>query len=949
MERLSIRLIRWLVVLVAFGLMPLGIINYGVRQMIDDRWNTYVENQATRLGTIMENAQKSHVPEKFFYTVLAQFNNRLDQSGLDQRSRNQLARRFSERWRGLFDVFTLDASGTLTFPDELPAGVAVFSLKKLAEALRDLPSTSKVQAGRGLFRYFLGEDPPNQSLAVMHDEQQVVGINPLGKRSFFYGYSDHLGTLIAHVNTGVIPEWYTLRAFAERARRRLPQYAFGVWSLGEELVSASLKNSEKRAVMRALAELELSMTPWIERDGLLIRSHSLDASYRFWAVHRLNSGLQGNTLRLRVELYSLLFFLALAAFTFSWLVQGWRLRVSIRWKLIGLFGIASGLPLILLLVTGYDYLVRTEQVLKFEALRKLQDSLKMVDSRFPRFLHDCRKRILQTTAEAKAKQPVDFQKFVDSLDEMRDELGFFTPNVVKSDGTVYQGHRNSGDQGRDRLMLALAFEMMRRYNRNLGYAEDGGKQVKSVELALLNDAQIGGAVEGLFRGLGKFTRIHFGKNSRLVLLDFFLGENGRADALMMLAFATDRVFYRFLKKYQARYQKAFGFGTLYSFHERKQFMVPEDAFKQEWLDAFRLRLLTRREVISEEQTIQGVPHLIVGMPGKEMESFMLVQTIPTQAVTGVKEELKTRLTWLGGICLALALASGFLLAGQFLQPIASLTEGVQAIQAGMFRHRVPETLTHDELADLSDSFNTTLEKLQELSTARTLQESLFPVALLRLGCCEVFGKSVAATELGGDYFDYFAVGDRQIMLLIGDVAGHGTGSALQMAMAKTGMHFIVQIDPSPGKVCERLNHMILSCMRKKQMMTFFCALIDAETGVVRYANAGHNNPMLIRADGMVEEMASGGYPLGVRKTVAYAEKELQLNPGDRIWCYTDGLPECRDASDQDLGYDRLRSILRLAAEDTALETCDLVLRQCNEYRRGAPQGDDMTLILLKRS
>ncbi|HNV72136.1 MAG TPA: hypothetical protein PKO06_20685, partial [Candidatus Ozemobacteraceae bacterium] len=532
----------------------------------------------------------------------------------------------------------------------------------------------------------LGEDPPNQAIIGMHEERRVVSINPLGRRSYFYGYTDHRGTLIAHVNSGAVPEWYTMRAFAERARRKLPQCAFGVWILGEELSSPSMKRNEKQTIMRALAELELSMTPWIERDGLLIRSHSLDASYRFWGVRRLNLELQGLTLRARVELYSLLFFLMLAGFTFSWLVQGWRLRVSIRWKLMLLFGIASGLPLILLLVTGYDYLVRTEQVLKFETLRKLQDSLKMVDSRFPRFLHDCRKRLMGVTAAAKALQPVDLQRFVDSLDEMREELGFFTPVVVKSDGTVYQGHKSGNEKSGDRLMLALAFEMMRRYNRNLGYPEDvGGKAVKSVEMALLNDVQIGGAVEGLFRGLGKFTRIHFGKNSRLVLLDFFQGENGRADALMMLAFATDRVFYRFLMKYQARYQKAFGFGTLYSFHERKQFMVPEDAFKAEWLDNFRLRMLTRREVISEEQTIQGVPHLIVGMPGKEMESFMLVQTIPTAAVTGVKEELKTRLTWLGMICLALALASGLLLAGQFLQPIASLSEGVQAIQAGKFR------------------------------------------------------------------------------------------------------------------------------------------------------------------------------------------------------------------------------------------------------------------------
>ncbi|HNV72670.1 MAG TPA: hypothetical protein PKO06_23375, partial [Candidatus Ozemobacteraceae bacterium] len=138
-ERLSIRLTRWLIVLVAFGLMPLGIINYGVRQLTEDRWLRYVDSQAARLGTIMENAQKTHTPENFYYTVLAQLNDKLDAMDQNLEARRELAQRFTTRWRGVFDVFALDASGSLAFPPDLPGGISLFSLKKLAEALRELP------------------------------------------------------------------------------------------------------------------------------------------------------------------------------------------------------------------------------------------------------------------------------------------------------------------------------------------------------------------------------------------------------------------------------------------------------------------------------------------------------------------------------------------------------------------------------------------------------------------------------------------------------------------------------------------------------------------------------------------------------------------------------------------------------------------------------------------
>ena len=246
-------------------------------------------------------------------------------------------------------------------------------------------------------------------------------------------------------------------------------------------------------------------------------------------------------------------------------------------------------------------------------------------------------------------------------------------------------------------------------------------------------------------------------------------------------------------------------------------------------------------MLCDEVLVDGKTLLVSGMPGREVDRYYLIESTPLEGVIALKGKLRNNLVLFGVFSLALSLIVGFMLAGQFLRPIGDLSEGVRAIQEGRFQHRIGLTMT-DELGQLSTSFNSTMERLEELSVAHTVQESLFPVGALVHGCWEVYGRSVTATELGGDYYDYFALDDTYLIVLIGDVAGHGTASALLMAMAKALITVETKKDPHPVQVMEAINSMIFSAMRKKRMMTFFYGLLNINTGEMIYSNAGHNSP-----------------------------------------------------------------------------------------------------------
>lgn len=238
---------------------------------------------------------------------------------------------------------------------------------------------------------------------------------------------------------------------------------------------------------------------------------------------------------------------------------------------------------------------------------------------------------------------------------------------------------------------------------------------------------------------------------------------------------------------------------------------------------------------------------------------------------------------------------------------------------------------------------------RELEMARVLQRSLFPHDLPHIANLELAAINRPCHHVGGDYYDCQLVsngnGAANLLIAIGDVAGHGVPAALLMASVQATLRAEAQAGQSPNRVLSTLNERLCAIRRPDRFVSLFCAELDPRRRCLRYANGGHLHPILVRAQGPIERLDRGGLLLGIREPVAYEPGEVMLDPGDLLLLFTDGVIE-RGGPDGTFGELALQSFV---ARHRHLSAHDLLGRIFEEVDRVEQVGeaDDTTLFALK--
>jgi sigma-B regulation protein RsbU (phosphoserine phosphatase) len=318
---------------------------------------------------------------------------------------------------------------------------------------------------------------------------------------------------------------------------------------------------------------------------------------------------------------------------------------------------------------------------------------------------------------------------------------------------------------------------------------------------------------------------------------------------------------------------------------------------------------------------------------------------------------------------AVALVMGLALARSITSSVHELFMGTERVRQGDFTHRI-NIESRDQLGELADSFNqmtgsienllqTAAEKKrleEELRIARQIQMSLLPRGPLDFPGISVTALCVPAREVGGDYYDFFRVGERRLGVLIADVSGKGTSAALYMAELKGLMLSLSQIHQSPRQLLIAVNRIISENLDTRSFITMTYAVIDLDAGVMTYARAGNTPLVYVPAEENAEAqvLVPNGLVVGLRIPGAdekfqelLEEDRLTLNKGDVIVFYTDGITEAMNPESDLFGDARLS---RLVAEHGHLDTADLrerILREIESFVGPADQHDDMTMILIK--
>ena len=233
----------------------------------------------------------------------------------------------------------------------------------------------------------------------------------------------------------------------------------------------------------------------------------------------------------------------------------------------------------------------------------------------------------------------------------------------------------------------------------------------------------------------------------------------------------------------------------------------------------------------------------------------------------------------------------------------------------------------------------------ELQYARELQLSMLPECAPALGWIDICATSIPATEVGGDYYDYF-VGDDHVALVSGDVAGHGMSAGLVLAAVRAGFTILRASLDDPAAVLRRLHDLVAETSRRRMLVTLSVALVHRDQKRVTIASAGHPPVLIRRADGTVETIDLFAAPLGVRLPVNIPHRQLPIASGDALILHSDGIYETRNAAGDVYGLDRLADAAS-RANGTASSILDTILGDVTAFRGDADMEDDVTLVVAK--
>ena len=241
-----------------------------------------------------------------------------------------------------------------------------------------------------------------------------------------------------------------------------------------------------------------------------------------------------------------------------------------------------------------------------------------------------------------------------------------------------------------------------------------------------------------------------------------------------------------------------------------------------------------------------------------------------------------------------------------------------------------------------------LRMREELEYAREIQLSMLPRESPQVDWLELSAVSLPATEVGGDYFDYFELDAERLAVVSGDVAGHGTASGIVLSGVRSCLTLLSEELDQPKRVMEKLQSMVLRTNRHRMLVTLSILLLDRKEMRGTVTSAGHPPVLIRRLDGTVEEIAIESLPLGVAMAKDFEETVFSFGRGDVILIQTDGVYETPNELEEQYGLERLeRLITEWNGEGSAQSLRDLVIRDLWSFKGETPQEDDITLVVAK--
>ena len=242
------------------------------------------------------------------------------------------------------------------------------------------------------------------------------------------------------------------------------------------------------------------------------------------------------------------------------------------------------------------------------------------------------------------------------------------------------------------------------------------------------------------------------------------------------------------------------------------------------------------------------------------------------------------------------------------------------------------------------------EKMEkEFLLAAAIQQRIIPKELPKIDGYELAGINIPSKEVGGDYYDCMDLGNGIYAIIIADVTGKGISAALLVNTLNAALYSYLEFNLPLNELAEKLNKLIFNSTPPDKFITFFIAVLDSKSGKLDFVNAGHNPILLLRQNGKLEKLEAGGVGLGMLDFgLPYQEQNLILNSGDRLFFYTDGIPEAMNKNEEEYSDERMIEFFEKNSMVSSPEFITKMVEDVKKHVNGEPQSDDITCLILKK-
>lgn len=369
--------------------------------------------------------------------------------------------------------------------------------------------------------------------------------------------------------------------------------------------------------------------------------------------------------------------------------------------------------------------------------------------------------------------------------------------------------------------------------------------------------------------------------------------------------------------------------------------------------------------------ISVVPKTLADLPANTMkDQFNTIQTGATETFYKGLGNTRTMILVLIGIVVVLAVTAAILLSKRIVKPLETITNRVLSLGGNDLQFQMEDVYrTHDEIEVLAESFamlsSKTLEYIAtveqvtaekerigaELSLATRIQADMLPniyPAFPDRPEFDIYATMTPAKEVGGDFYDFFLVDDDHLCMVMADVSGKGVPAALFMMASKIILANNAMMGKSPAQILHDTNVAICSNNREEMFVTVWIGILEISTGKLTAANAGHEYPVLKLPDGSFELFKDKhGFVIGGMEGAVYKEYEVQLQPGSKLFIYTDGVPEATNSEKELFGTDRMLEALNTVSDADPQTTLENVRKTVDNFVCEAEQFDDITMLCME--